>query len=111
METTPGEIIKKWRIEAGVTQEDLAKNVFIEQPTLSNYENGKTAVPILVRVKIAEFFKKDVSEILPEAFINASNVHQSSIGNNNQYTYNDLSLLKTMNELLVEIKKLIEKLK
>jgi DNA-binding transcriptional regulator YiaG len=39
---TLGERIKKWRLEKGVFQKDLAKRVGVSEMTIVNWEKGRT---------------------------------------------------------------------
>lgn len=49
-----GEYLKKYRIENGLTQADLAGKLSISQNAISQYENGKRCPPISRIAKIAK---------------------------------------------------------
>jgi transcriptional regulator with XRE-family HTH domain len=40
--TTSGEYIRKWRLEQGLLQVDLAKKIGVNEMTIVNWEKGKT---------------------------------------------------------------------
>lgn len=54
-----GDRIRELRLNAGYTQYVVAKFVYIEQKSLSDYELGKIVIPVPNLIKIAELF--DVS--------------------------------------------------
>lgn len=43
-----GERLRSWRDSAGISQRAFAIRAEIQQPTVSNYENGKRDVPFVV---------------------------------------------------------------
>jgi transcriptional regulator with XRE-family HTH domain len=45
-----GERIKKWRLEQGLFQRDLAKMVGVDAMTIVNWEKGKT-IPLPTKLK------------------------------------------------------------
>jgi ribosome-binding protein aMBF1 (putative translation factor) len=53
---TYGERIKKWRLEQGIIQKDLAKLIGVDEMTINNWERGKT--------KPAQVNLKKIEEIL-----------------------------------------------
>ncbi len=106
MNKNNGDVIRKWRTELGLSQKEFAEKLSIEQPTLSNYEKGKTQVPIDIRLKIVSYFKKDLREIFPE-IVPALNLNQSlnAVG----YSDDNATVLNAIRELTMEVKKLAER--
>ncbi len=103
-----GDIIRIWRAEFGFSQKELAEKMFIEQPTLSNYENGKTQVPIDVRIKIAQHFNKDIREIFPE-ILNSINFAETTLGSSGNTNF-DTTIFNAVKELTTEVKALLERI-
>ena len=60
-----GETIAETRKEVGLTQEQLASFLGINQPVLASYEIGRRRIPIPILVKIAEVLNVYVEDILP----------------------------------------------
>ncbi len=55
--------VSKYRIEVGVTQEDLASKVSVSRQTIIALEKGNYTPSILLALKIAGFFKMPVEKI------------------------------------------------
>lgn len=55
--------VSKYRIEAGVTQEELATKVSVSRQTIIALEKGNYTPSILLALKIASFFKVPVEKI------------------------------------------------
>jgi len=55
--------VSKFRIEMGVTQEDLAFKVNVSRQTIIALEKGNYTPSILLALKIAGFFKMPVEKI------------------------------------------------
>jgi putative transcriptional regulator len=53
----------KYRVEAGVTQEDLASKVNVSRQTIIALEKGNYTPSILLSLKIAGFFKIPVEKL------------------------------------------------
>lgn len=60
--------IKKLRVSRGITQRELAKQIGITQPALSNYESGRTP-NIEVAQKISNFFNVSIDYLIGESNI------------------------------------------
>jgi len=56
--------IKRLRQKAGMTQEQLAENMFVTRQTVSLWENGRTQPDIQTLERLAEAFGVELSEIL-----------------------------------------------
>lgn len=50
--TDPGELIKRYRTEKGMTISELAKLSGVTHPTISSYENGKSSPSFEIFVKL-----------------------------------------------------------
>lgn len=55
--------VSKYRIEMGVTQEDLALKVRVSRQTIIALEKGNYTPSILLALKIAGFFKIPVEKL------------------------------------------------
>jgi transcriptional regulator with XRE-family HTH domain len=64
-----GELIRKAREESGLSQADLAQNIFRRRATLSDMENGKTEVSSGTLVLLAAALEKPVTYFYP-SFVN-----------------------------------------
>ena len=56
-------IVKKIRIERGLSQQDLATVLHVSRQTISYIENGQKKPTILLALKLAEFLQIPVEEI------------------------------------------------
>lgn len=59
METT--ELIKKYRLKAGLTQQQVADQLFVQKQTYNQYENGKRKIDTETFFKIAEIVNMNVA--------------------------------------------------
>lgn len=57
-------LIRKIRLEKGLTQEKLAELCYVTKSTLSNYERGVSNPSYLQALKISEVLGVDIKEIL-----------------------------------------------
>ena len=64
MNTSIPKNIKRLRQKAGMTQEQLAENMFVTRQTVSLWENGRTQPDIQTLGRLAEAFGVELSEIL-----------------------------------------------
>lgn len=55
--------LKEARLNAGLSQVNLARELGINYVTLNNYENGKNFPSISVLKIIAEYFKVEIAEL------------------------------------------------
>lgn len=60
------EKIKKYRLDNGLTQEELAKALDSSQNTISNYENGIRTPTVKKLIAIATLFGCSVSDLTEE---------------------------------------------
>lgn len=58
------EKLKELRKEKGLTQEELAKEIFVSRNLISKYENGAIYPTKENAIKIAKFFKVDLSYLI-----------------------------------------------
>ena len=65
--------IKFYRNKAGLTQDELAKNLNITKQTLARWENGISQLSISQATKIAQFFQVTVSELIGESISDSLN--------------------------------------
>lgn len=61
--------LKTSRIEAGLTQEELANELDIAEITVRKIENGKKNPSAKLAVKYANFFEKDLAILFPDIFL------------------------------------------
>ena len=61
---TTGQFIKKLRTEAGMTQKDLAKLVYVGRQAISKWERGITHPDFDTLAKVCEVFHVEVNEVL-----------------------------------------------
>jgi len=54
------DLVKKWRLEAGITQVELADKLFMTPQGVSLIENGKRTIQYPLLQKIAKIFKKEL---------------------------------------------------
>lgn len=87
------EKIKRARLESNMSQRDLGAAVLISEKAISSYEQGRTTPPIVMLKKIANKTNKPISYFIDEPASTAE------VG----------ILLKKIEELLTEIKTLVEK--
>ena len=64
-DTSYGEMIKKFRINAGYSLDEFAKIIGKSKRTLQNYEAGKTTVPHTLRNVIEEKLRFRIMDIAP----------------------------------------------
>ena len=56
--------IRDLRIQAGLSQEQLAERLYVTRQTISNYENGRTRPDVDQILRIAEVFGTDANTVL-----------------------------------------------
>ena len=56
--------IKKLRNEKNLTQEDIAKKLFVTRQTVSSWESGRTQPDIETLVKLSEIFSVSTEELI-----------------------------------------------
>ncbi|WP_447933069.1 WO male-killing family protein Wmk [Wolbachia endosymbiont of Dactylopius coccus] len=61
-----GKKIKEWRLVREYTQKDLAEKMSTTRDEISNYEQGRTAVPLDKLYGIAEVLSVNIKVLLPE---------------------------------------------
>ena len=61
-----GEYLRRYRIENGLTQADLAEKLRVSQNAISQYETGKRCPPIPRIANIAKTLGCSVSEIVSD---------------------------------------------
>jgi transcriptional regulator with XRE-family HTH domain len=54
-----GETIRRVRKDAGLSQDQLASKLSVSREQLSNYENGKSSIPVNVMAEIVAELKRD----------------------------------------------------
>ena len=59
-----GTQIRTRRIDAGLSQEELAEQIFVTRQTLSNWENGKTYPDINSLLRLSSIFKVSLDELV-----------------------------------------------
>lgn len=69
-----GEKIRSAREEAGLSQAELAKNIFRRRATVSDLENGKSEVGTITLSRISSVLEKPISYFFPEFAIRDINI-------------------------------------
>ena len=64
-----GELIRKARLEVGLSQTDLAKSVYVSQAAISDMENGKREVSSTELLSMSYTLKKPIIFFFPESFV------------------------------------------
>ena len=59
-----GTQIRNRRVDAGLSQEELAEQIFVTRQTLSNWENGKTYPDINSLLRLSSIFKVSLDELV-----------------------------------------------
>ena len=59
-----GKRIKEWRVVREYTQEDLAENMSTTRHEISNYEQGRVAIPLGKLYEVAEALSIDITDLL-----------------------------------------------
>jgi len=62
-----GENIKKYRVESGLTQKDLAERLFVTSQAVSRWENGDVEPSITTLTALADIFGVSIDEIIGRA--------------------------------------------
>jgi len=96
MLTDFGKIIKILCTNANLKQEELAVELGISAPTLSNYMNGKTVPEMDILMKCIQHFNisnKDIKELLTKAFKSSSSNNKKIILNTEFLSEERLNLL------------------
>lgn len=70
---TVGSLIRNFRNQKGLTQEELAQKINMSRPTVVNIETGKQNIPIHILYNIAQALGTDPKDLLP------SNVDDSDL--------------------------------
>lgn len=61
-----GSVIRKYRKEAGLTQEDMANRLGVTAPAVNKWENGNTKPDIDLLAPIARLFNNSLDTLLSE---------------------------------------------
>lgn len=64
---TFAEIMRRWRIEKGYTQQQVANLLFVERTTIVRWENGTRMPDVSLLSDIAELLGVDVAALLPSS--------------------------------------------
>ena len=85
-----GEQINNLRKQHGLSQDDFANLFNVSRQTISNWENGKSYPDLEMIIKVSDYFKISIDELLKNDKYNVSNAIKlinGNIGqNNNIYT-------------------------
>lgn len=63
------EQIRKVRLEKAMTQEEVAKNLFVARQTVSRWETGATIPPLNALYDLSDLYQLSISELLGEKII------------------------------------------
>ncbi|MDT2834121.1 helix-turn-helix transcriptional regulator [Vagococcus carniphilus] len=61
-----GEMIKENRVKKNMTQEDLAKKLFVSRPLVSKWETGKSYPDLHQLIQLSDFFEISLDELMRE---------------------------------------------
>lgn len=56
--------LKQYRLDAGLSQEDLARRIFVTRQTISNWERGKTYPDIQSLLLLSEQLDVTIDELV-----------------------------------------------
>ncbi len=59
-----GKKLKSARVDAGLTQEQVAEKIMVSRQTISNWENGKSLPDILSLMSLRDLFQISLDELL-----------------------------------------------
>lgn len=93
---TTGELIRKCRKEAGLTQKELGERAGIAEPTIRKYESNRLNPKIETLQKIADALNVSVSEL-------SDNVQHTSILSTKELSALNLSQLQSLLNLYEEM--------
>ena len=98
-----GERIKSVREKVGYSQDYVASELGMSQKAYSKLENNEIQIKGEVLVKLAEIFKSDILELIPqEAVLNYNNIHNCQTGNG--VVYNNGEKLEELYKKLLDAK-------
>ncbi|MDT2814863.1 helix-turn-helix domain-containing protein [Vagococcus carniphilus] len=60
------EMIKENRVKKNMTQEDLAKKLFVSRPLVSKWETGKSYPDLHQLIQLSDFFEISLDELMRE---------------------------------------------
>ncbi len=73
--------IKRYRIQKGISQSDMAAKLHISQPSYGKIENGKSRLDVDRLVKITKILDVDISELVAASEGRTNNINNSTIEN------------------------------
>lgn len=106
---TTGELIRKCRKEAGLTQKELGERAGIAEPTIRKYESNRLNPKIETLQKIADALKVNVSELTdnmrPVSMLSAKNLSALSLDQLQTllYLYTEMCCRNPSHELQMQI--------
>ena len=59
-----GEKLKNSRMNAGMTQEQIAEQINVSRQTISNWENGKSLPDVISLIKISDLYQISLDDLL-----------------------------------------------
>lgn len=59
-----GEKLKNSRLNAGMTQEQIAEKINVSRQTISNWENGKSLPDVISLIKISDLYQISLDDLL-----------------------------------------------
>jgi transcriptional regulator with XRE-family HTH domain len=103
-----GELVKRARIEAGISQDELAKRILTRQATVSDWENGKVEVSSNDLIYLSHALGKPITYFFPEWSLNKLNFETMSLDIQNLLLYAQKLSKEDLRKLLVQVKALAE---
>ena len=85
--------MKKARINAGLTQEQVAESLGVSRQTISNWENDKTYPDIISVIKISDLYSVSLDHLLKER-------SESSMSNYMEYLEESTNIVKSKEKLM-----------
>ena len=73
-----GELIRKARLETGLSQSELSKSVYVSQAAISDMENGKREVSSTELLSLSNTLYKPVAYFFPENYLREVKVDKLS---------------------------------
>ena len=59
-----GEKLKSSRLNAGMTQEQIAEKINVSRQTISNWENGKSLPDVISLIEISDLYQISLDDLL-----------------------------------------------
>jgi transcriptional regulator with XRE-family HTH domain len=103
-----GELLRRARIEAGISQDELSKKILIRQATISDWENGKVELSSSDLLYLSNALGKPITYFFPDLSVIKLNFDTLSLDLQNLFLYAQKLSKEDLHKLLVQVKALAE---